>query len=103
MDKTNSKKKKAAAPKEESQSGMNRRDFLCATAAGLTSFMILPSWKVDGVRIAPSDRVVLGFVGLGRQGISDFHSFSSCPGCRDSKPRPAGIVKPPDREDPAAW
>ena len=80
MDKTNSKKKKAAAPKEESQSGMNRRDFLCATAAGLTSFMILPSWKVDGVRIAPSDRVVLGFVGLGRQGISDFHSFSSCPG-----------------------
>lgn len=33
-----------------------------------------------GVRIAPSDRVVLGFVGLGQQGLSDFKSFSTCPG-----------------------
>jgi len=46
--------------------------------AGLT---ILPSWKmINGVRTAPSDRVVMGFIGLGRQGVSDFSSFSSCPG-----------------------
>lgn len=34
----------------------------------------------NGVRIAPSDRVVLGFIGLGQQGLSDFYSFSQCPG-----------------------
>src|SRR5574344_2723291 len=67
---------KAATP----QKGMSRREFLGVSAAGLTSFLILPSWKVDGVRIAPSDRIVLGFVGLGQQGCSDFRSFASCPG-----------------------
>jgi predicted dehydrogenase len=34
----------------------------------------------NGVHIAPSDRVVMGFIGLGRQGCSDFNSFSGCPG-----------------------
>jgi len=43
---------------------------------------ILPSWAVDGMRIAPSDRVVLGFIGLGRQGLSDFRGFAGCPGIR---------------------
>ena len=80
METKKTQKKQPSAPKKDAAGGMNRREFLYTTAAGLTSFMILPSWKVDGVRIAPSDRVVLGFVGLGRQGISDFHSFSSCPG-----------------------
>lgn len=62
---------------------MTRRDFLKRSAyglAGLTTLTILPSWVVDGKRIPPSDRVVLGFVGLGQQGCSDFSSFSSCPG-----------------------
>jgi predicted dehydrogenase len=30
--------------------------------------------------MAPSDRVVLGFIGLGRQGVGDFGSFTGCPG-----------------------
>ena len=59
---------------------MSRRDFLSLSAMGLASLTILPSWKIDGVKVAPSDRVVLGFVGLGQQGCSDFNSFSSCPG-----------------------
>ena len=59
---------------------MSRRDFLSLSAMGLASLTILPSWKIDGVKVAPSDRVVLGFVGLGQQGCSDFSSFSSCPG-----------------------
>ncbi len=67
------------APKKE-QKGMSRRQFLGVSAAAIGSFMILPSWKMYGQKIAPSDRVVLGFVGLGQQGLSDFHSFSSCPG-----------------------
>jgi len=60
---------------------MNRRQFLGYSALGLTGLTILPSWTMaNGVRIAPSDRIVLGFIGLGRQGCSDFNSFSKCPG-----------------------
>lgn len=60
---------------------LNRRKFLSYSALGLTGLTILPSWLMaNGKRIAPSDRVVLGFIGLGRQGISDFNSFTGCPG-----------------------
>ncbi len=60
---------------------ISRRDFLSLSALGLTGLTILPSWTlVNGIRLAPSDRVVLGFIGLGRQGLSDFQSFSNCPG-----------------------
>ncbi len=60
--------------------GMNRREFLGLSALGLASLTILPSWMMDGVRIAPSDRVVIGFIGLGQQALSDFAGFASCPG-----------------------
>ena len=66
--------------KENTKKGVTRREFLGLSALGLASLTILPSWAVNGVRIAPSDRVVLGFVGLGQQGLSDFKSFSTCPG-----------------------
>ncbi len=66
--------------KKTEQSGMNRRQFLATAGTGIAGFMILPSFTMGGVRIAPSDRVVLGFVGLGQQGCSDFRSFTGCPG-----------------------
>ena len=66
--------------KENTKKGVTRREFLGLSALGLASLTILPSWAVNGVRIAPSDRVVLGFVGLGQQGLYDFKSFSTCPG-----------------------
>ena len=55
------------------------------SALGLASLTILPSWTIPdgpqkGKKIAPSDMIVLGFIGLGRQGRSDFNSFSACPG-----------------------
>lgn len=59
---------------------VTRREFLGLSALGLTSLTILPSWTINGVKLAPSDRVVLGFIGLGRQGIGDFSAFSRCPG-----------------------
>ena len=59
---------------------ISRRQFLGYSALGLTGLTILPSWAMDGVKIAPSDRVVLGFIGLGRQGLSDFMGFAACPG-----------------------
>lgn len=59
---------------------VTRREFFGMSVFGLAGLTILPSWALNGVRIPPSDRVVLGFIGLGRQGINDFHSFSPCPG-----------------------
>ena len=59
---------------------LNRREFLGLSALGLASFTILPSWSVNGQKFAPSDRVVMGFIGLGRQGLSDFYAASKCPG-----------------------
>ena len=65
---------------KKEQKSISRREFLSLSALGLASLTILPSWSINGIRIAPSDRVVLGFIGLGRQGVSDFHSFKNCPG-----------------------
>jgi predicted dehydrogenase len=59
---------------------LNRRKFLGLSALGLTGLTILPSWRIDGVKIAPSDRVVLGFIGLGQQALSDFAGFATVPG-----------------------
>ena len=66
--------------KENTKKGVSRREFLGLSALGLASLTILPSWAIDGVRIAPSDRVVLGFIGLGQQALSDFKGFAACPG-----------------------
>lgn len=66
---------------KEEKNVMGRRQFLGYSALGLAGLTILPSWTMaNGKRIAPSDRVVMGFIGLGRQGLSDFWSFSSCSG-----------------------
>lgn len=67
--------------KDSSPKGLSRRKFLSYSALGLTGLTILPSWTLaNGIRIAPSDRVVLGFIGLGQQGLNDFWSFTNCPG-----------------------
>ncbi len=66
--------------KEISNKGISRREFLGYSALGLAGLTILPSWAQNGIRIAPSDRVVLGFIGLGQQALSDFAGFAGCPG-----------------------
>jgi predicted dehydrogenase len=66
--------------KEDKKQVINRRQFLNYSALGLAGLTILPSWTINGIRIAPSDRVVLGFIGLGRQSLSDFRGFAGCPG-----------------------
>ena len=63
-----------------SKNNFDRRKFLGLSALGLTGLTILPSWTINGVRIAPSDRVVMGFIGLGQQALSDFAGFASVPG-----------------------
>ena len=66
--------------KEETRKGLNRRDFLGLSAIGLTGLTILPSYVINGVRVAPSDRVLMGTIGLGRQALSDFRGFAGSPG-----------------------
>lgn len=64
----------------ETKKGVSRREFLSLSALGLAGLTILPSWTMQGVRIAPSDRVVMGFIGLGRQALSDFRGFGGAAG-----------------------
>ena len=66
--------------KNTENKGMSRRNFLRLSALGLSSLTIMPSWAQDGVKIAPSDRVVLGFIGLGQQALNDFGGFAGCAG-----------------------
>lgn len=75
------------------------------TALGLASLTILPSWALpDGTKIAPSDRIVLGFIGLGRQGRSDFQSFASCPGVQVAACSDVDSIKRERfRRDVARW
>jgi predicted dehydrogenase len=66
--------------KEKEKKGLSRRNFLGLSAVGFTGLTILPSYVINGVRVAPSDRVLMGTIGLGRQALSDFRGFSGCRG-----------------------
>lgn len=66
--------------KEQSKKGLNRRNFLGLSALGLTGLTILPSYVINGVRVAPSDRILMGTIGLGRQANSDFTGFAGAVG-----------------------
>ena len=59
---------------------MSRRNFLGLSAVGVTSLTILPSYVINGFRVAPSDRVLMGTIGLGRQALSDFSGFAGVAG-----------------------
>ena len=66
--------------KVKNNNGLNRREFLGLSALGLTGLTILPSFVMNGVRMAPSDRVVMGYIGVGRQGLSDMRGMAGVPG-----------------------
>jgi predicted dehydrogenase len=66
--------------KQKTNKGLNRREFLGLSALGLTGLTILPSYVMNGIRIAPSDRIVLGVIGLGQQALNDFNGFKQVAG-----------------------
>jgi len=67
--------------KNSNRNKVSRRAFLGTTAAAAAGITVIPSYAVAGLgHIAPSDRVVMGFIGCGRQALSDFAAFSSVPG-----------------------
>ena len=80
MKKETKKQEPKKSESKKSENSISRREFLTRSAAGIAGLTILPSWVMGGVRIAPSDRVVMGFIGLGQQGCSDMSSFTACPG-----------------------
>jgi predicted dehydrogenase len=58
----------------------SRRDFVKRSAAVVAGSIILPQILPSSVfgrggRIAPSDRIVMGAIGTGSQGMSNMHSF----------------------------
>ena len=80
MKKETKKQEPKKSESKKSENSISRREFLTRSAAGIAGFTFLPRWVRGGVRIAPSDRVVMGFIGLGQQGCSDMSSFTACPG-----------------------
>lgn len=46
----------------------------------MTGLTILPSYVINGIRVAPSDRVLMGTIGLERQALSDFSGFKGAVG-----------------------
>jgi predicted dehydrogenase len=79
--------------KEQTNKGLSRRNFLGLSALGLTGLTILPSYVINGIRIAPSDRVVMGFIGGGQQGLSDFASFTGVAGVQVAACCDVDIIK----------
>ena len=66
---------------DKKTNNLSRRQFLGYSALGLAGLTILPRWSMaKGMSLAPSDRITVGFIGLGREGLTDFTNFSACPG-----------------------
>jgi predicted dehydrogenase len=60
---------------EEKTNGVSRRKFL-GSAAALSAFFIVPRHVLGGVGyLAPSDKITLGWIGAGKQGLSLQNSF----------------------------
>src|SRR5688500_17165533 len=58
---------------------MNRKKFLSQTAMAATAFTILPRHVMGGNGyVAPSDRIALGYIGLGRQSMGLLKSINNC-------------------------
>ncbi|MCC6489587.1 MAG: Gfo/Idh/MocA family oxidoreductase [Candidatus Hydrogenedentes bacterium] len=63
-----------------STSTFTRRRFLAATAASVVGPMIVPASALGlGGRLAPSDRIVMGVIGVGGQGDRDMRSLMGLP------------------------
>ncbi|MCH5598119.1 Gfo/Idh/MocA family protein [Niabella ginsengisoli] len=58
---------------------MNRKKFLSQTAMGVAAFTIIPRNVLGGKGyVAPSDRIALGYIGLGRQSLGLLGNINKC-------------------------
>ncbi len=66
----NSTEKSSSIPFQPNQ--LNRRKFVSMVASSAIGFTILPRHVLGGKNfIAPSDKVTLGYIGMGTQGIKE--------------------------------
>jgi len=62
------------------QNDLTRRDFLTRTAGAFAAPLILPASALGGgARLAPSERVTLGHIGVGGRGAALLHEFMNLP------------------------
>ena len=54
---------------------MKRRDFINKTVASATVFSIVPSHVLGFTGTAPNDKIQLGFIGAGKQGLGLMNNF----------------------------
>ncbi len=60
---------------------MNRRKFIGKAATGAAAITIIPSHVLGGKgRIAPNDRINLGYIGVGKQVYHLLNHIGQCPG-----------------------
>ena len=60
---------------------MNRRQFLKGAAVAVAAPLIIPSSALGGAgRIAPSERIVMGSIGVGNMGFGDMSACMGVPG-----------------------
>ena len=80
---------------------MNRRKFLSSTAATV-AFTVVPRHVLGGLNyVAPSDKITLGYIGCGTQGIREMvrlitpgNTDSSCLRSEQIHHRLCGLVNP---------
>ncbi len=60
--------------------GINRRTFIKSSASAALGFTVIPSYVLGGKGIIPpSDKITLGIIGVGGQGIYDMKRFLDLP------------------------
>jgi predicted dehydrogenase len=65
----------------QTNKGFSRRQFLGTTLAGLAGIAVLPAFKTIQSN-APSDKIRLGFIGIGRQSMDLIKYFLQVPGIK---------------------
>src|SRR5690606_20628239 len=59
---------------------MERKTFIRNLALGAAAFTIVPRHVLGGKRfLAPSDRLTLGYIGVGRQALGLLNNINNCP------------------------
>ena len=63
--------------KQHKSNLINRRQFLCATSAGVAAFHLLPGSVVQGAeRLAANEKLNVAGIGIGSQGGSDIDAVA---------------------------
>ena len=74
--------KKNPGTEEASKTGTSRREFLKTSIKGLATISIVPSFVLGGACTPPSDKIVMGFIGTGKQSYGLSSAFMRLDGVK---------------------